>query len=71
MPGAASQYMAETDVPHGAVSTVDYHSKLGNTERRMTVYTPPGYNSKRAYPPVLYVMHGAGGNDRTSSSTMS
>jgi enterochelin esterase family protein len=62
VPGAASQYMAETNVPHGAVATVNYHSKLGKTERRMTVYTPPNYNSKRAYP-VLYLMHGAGGND--------
>jgi enterochelin esterase-like enzyme len=28
----------------------------------MTVYTPPNYNSHRGYP-VLYLMHGAGGND--------
>jgi len=62
VPGAASQYIAETNVPHGAVSTVDYYSTLGQTERRMTVYTPPNYNSYRAYP-VLYLLHGAGGND--------
>jgi enterochelin esterase-like enzyme len=62
VPGAASQYMAETNVPHGAVSTVYYYSTLAQTERRMTVYTPPNYNSHRAYP-VLYLLHGAGGND--------
>ena len=62
VPGAASNYMAETNGAHGAVSTVNYYSKLGKTERRMTVYTPPNYNNKRAYP-VLYLMHGAGGND--------
>ena len=62
VPGAASNYMAEANGAHGAVSTVNYYSKLGKTERRMTVYTPPNYNSKRAYP-VLYLMHGAGGND--------
>lgn len=62
VPGPESQFMAETNVPHGAVATVDYYSQLGQTERRMEVYTPPGYNSHRAYP-VLYLLHGAGGND--------
>lgn len=62
VPGDASQYMANTNVPHGAVSTVNYYSTLGQTERRMTVYTPPNYNSHPGYP-VLYLMHGAGGND--------
>ena len=62
VPGAASQYMADVNVPHGAVSTVDYYSPLAQAQRRMTVYTPPNYNSKKAYP-VLDPMHGAGGND--------
>jgi enterochelin esterase-like enzyme len=62
VPGGASQYMANTNVPHGAVATVNYYSTLGQTERRMTVYTPPNYNSYRGFP-VLYLMHGAGGND--------
>ncbi|MBV9336021.1 MAG: hypothetical protein JO243_09020 [Solirubrobacterales bacterium] len=62
VPGDASQYMANTNVPHGAVATVNYYSTLGQTERRMTVYTPPNYNSNDGYP-VLYLMHGAGGND--------
>jgi enterochelin esterase-like enzyme len=62
VPGAASQYMAETNVPHGAVARVDYYSALGQTERRMMVYTPPNYSSHRRYP-VLYLLHGAGGND--------
>jgi enterochelin esterase-like enzyme len=62
VPGDASEYMANTNVPHGAVATVNYYSTLGQTERRMTVYTPPNYNSHRGYP-VLYLMHGAGGND--------
>ena len=62
VPGAASDYMANTNVAHGAVATISYYSTLGQTERRMTVYTPPNYNSHRGYP-VLYLMHGAGGND--------
>jgi enterochelin esterase-like enzyme len=55
--------MALTNVPHGAVSTVDYYSPFAQTEREMQVYTPPGYNSSARPYPVLYIMHGAGGND--------
>lgn len=62
VPGPAADYMAETNVPHGAVSTVYYYSPFAQTEREMQVYTPPGYNSARPYP-VLYILHGAGGND--------
>jgi enterochelin esterase family protein len=29
----------------------------------MQVYTPPGYNSSARPYPVLYILHGAGGND--------
>jgi predicted alpha/beta superfamily hydrolase len=63
VPGPAADYMAETKVPHGAVSTVDYYSPFAQTEREMQVYTPPGYNSSARPYPVLYIMHGAGGND--------
>ncbi len=63
VPGPAADYMAETNVPHGAVSTVHYYSPFAQTEREMQVYTPPGYNSSARPYPVLYIMHGAGGND--------
>ena len=63
VPGPAADYMAETNVPHGAVSTVYYYSPFAQTEREMQVYTPPGYNSSARPYPVLYIMHGAGGND--------
>jgi enterochelin esterase-like enzyme len=63
VPGPAADYMADKQVPHGAWATVRYRSKLTRTERQMQVYTPPGYNrGKRRYP-VLYLMHGGGGND--------
>lgn len=62
VPGRSAQYIAQTNVTHGAVSTIDYYSPLGQTQRRMTVYTPPGYNGSKKYP-VLYLLHGAGGND--------
>ena len=31
-------------VPHGEIRTHWYHSKSLNTLRRLTVYTPPGYD---------------------------
>lgn len=54
------------DVPHGTVSRVWYPSALsGTTRRRLTIYTPPGYeetsNTKRY--PVLYLLHGSGGDE--------
>ncbi len=51
-------------VPHGSVSKVWYTSPTLGSERRMTVYTPAGYeqNRKQKYP-VLYLLHGAGGDE--------
>jgi enterochelin esterase family protein len=63
VPGPGTEFMAETDVPHGAVATVYYHSNVTQTERRMEVYTPPGYNRDRRAYPVFYLLHGGGGND--------
>jgi enterochelin esterase-like enzyme len=63
VPGPAADYMADTSVPHGAWATVRYYSKLTHTERQMQVYTPPGYNRDNRRYPVLYLMHGGGGND--------
>jgi enterochelin esterase-like enzyme len=64
VPGPAANYMADNEfVPHGAWATVRYYSRLTHTERQMQVYTPPGYNHNRRDYPVLYLMHGGGGND--------
>ena len=49
-------------VPHGNVSKVWYPSPTLNTTRRMTVYTPAGYDRGGRYP-VLYLLHGAGGDE--------
>lgn len=59
------------DVPHGTVAKVWYPSQtLGFKQRRMTIYTPPGYewdmNKKKRYP-VLYLLHGAGGDENAWS----
>lgn len=49
-------------VPHGNVEKVWYNSPTLRTSRRMTVYTPAGYNKGGRYP-VLYLLHGAGGDE--------
>ncbi|TSD67977.1 esterase family protein [Inquilinus sp. KBS0705] len=51
------------DMPHGKIDTVQYDSKTVGTKRRMLVYTPPGYSSKKKYP-VLYLLHGIGGDEK-------
>ena len=51
------------DVPHGTVSKVWYHSDSLDTDRRMTVYTPAGYECGDRRYPVLYLLHGMGGDE--------
>ncbi len=50
------------DVPHGNVLKVWYDSPTLQMKRRMTVYTPAGYDDGGRYP-VLYLLHGAGGDE--------
>ena len=51
------------NIPHGELKAVQYDSKSLGTRRQVRVYTPPGYSPNRKYP-VLYLLHGIGGNDR-------
>jgi enterochelin esterase-like enzyme len=51
------------DVPAGKLETVNYESKTVGEERWMEVYTPADYSKDKKYP-VLYVLHGIGGNER-------
>ena len=54
-------------VPHGTVQKVWYPSPTASMTRRMTVYTPAGYEeSSRSYP-VLYLLHGMGGDEQAWS----
>jgi enterochelin esterase-like enzyme len=51
-------------VPHGEIRTHWYHSKSLGTARRLTVYTPPGYDKQRSTRyPVLYLFHGANADE--------
>ena len=53
------------DVPHGAISSKYYFSKVTNSWRRLFVYTPPGYDKKNAEKyPVVYIQHGGGEDER-------
>ena len=53
-------------VPHGNLSKVWYESPTLKLTRRMTVYTPAGYDKGKNYP-VLYLLHGAGGDENAWS----
>lgn len=57
VPGA--EYMDTQNVPHGAVAEVHYYSQTLKKNRRMHVYTPPGYESGQGKYPVFYLLHGA------------
>ena len=51
-------------VPHGEIRTHWYESKSLKTTRRLTVYTPPGYDrSPGTRYPVLYLFHGANADE--------
>lgn len=66
--GELSQNYFVREVPHGTVSKVWYPSPtLGMERRRMTVYTPAGYEDSNKQYPVLYLLHGAGGDENAWS----
>jgi len=54
------------EVKHGNLSKVWYDSPTLKMQRRMTIYTPAGYDKGSNYP-VLYLMHGAGGDENAWS----
>jgi enterochelin esterase-like enzyme len=69
MPGAAGRFQSfDRDIPHGAVSVIEYWSRSLNALRRAHVYTPPGYLRDAARYPVLYLVHGAGDSDQSWTS---
>ncbi|MHB9055102.1 MAG: sialate O-acetylesterase [Paludibacteraceae bacterium] len=52
-----------TDILHGKIDTVQYKSKTVGKKRKALVYTPPGFSKKKKYP-VLYLLHGIGGDEK-------
>jgi len=49
-------------IAHGKIEVVTYKSKTVATERKVRIYTPPGYSKDKKYP-VLYLLHGIGGDE--------
>lgn len=62
-PETQSAYFENGDVPHGEVSAIWYSSKYVASPRRALVYTPPNYRSGTQHYPVLYLLHGWGGDE--------
>ncbi|WP_205513591.1 alpha/beta hydrolase-fold protein [Longitalea arenae] len=50
-------------IPHGKIDTITYASKTVGVTRRSLIYTPPGFSKKKKYP-VLYLLHGIGGDEK-------
>ena len=55
------------DVPHGTVSKVWYDSPALGMDRRLTIYTPAGYETSGKRYPVFYLLHGMGGDENAWS----
>lgn len=61
--GTASAWFENKDVPYGEVTAVWYSSVSVVTPRRALVYTPPNYRNGTDRYPVLYLLHGWGGDE--------
>jgi enterochelin esterase-like enzyme len=61
--GAHPAFYDAQNVPHGEIHTIWYESKSLKTIRRMTIYTPPGYDRGNTRYPALYLFHGANADE--------
>lgn len=52
-----------TGINHGKIDTITYKSKTVGVNRRAIIYTPPGFSKRKKYP-VLYLLHGIGGDEK-------
>lgn len=64
VPGEGTALYKTRSGPHGTVHELWYSSPTLNlAERRMLVYTPSGYDNNTLHYPVLYLLHGGGGDE--------
>ncbi|MCB0664563.1 MAG: esterase [Saprospiraceae bacterium] len=63
VPGEASDLYWPQKGPKGSVQQVWYDSPTLGLTRRMYIYTPPGYQQSEEDYPVLYLLHGGGGDE--------
>ena len=59
----ATKVFQAQKVPHGTMTTMWVPSTEMKTPRRMFVYTPPSYEAGTTRYPVLYLLHGSGGDE--------
>lgn len=50
-------------ISRGNIEGLEYKSQTVGSNRKVTVYTPPGFDRKKKYP-VLYLLHGIGGDEK-------
>lgn len=62
-PGQPGFDVLRDSIAHGKIDTITYTSKTVDSKRRALIYTPPGYSKKIKYP-VLYLLHGIGGDEK-------
>ncbi len=65
---AGSDFFDTRDVPHGALAAVTYYSSALQRFRRMTIYTPAGYEMGKDKLPVFYLLHGSSDSDASWST---
>ena len=63
VPGSSPMFYDVRPVAHGKVDIRYYDSKATGSTRRAFVYTPPNYDKSNAKLPVLYLLHGADGDE--------
>lgn len=61
--GGNGDYYKVQPVPHGDVISTYYYSNHFNADRRVTIYLPPSYRGNNEKYPVLYLLHGSGGDE--------
>ncbi|GHA25650.1 hypothetical protein GCM10007103_03620 [Salinimicrobium marinum] len=52
-----------TGIATGKIDTISYASKTVGNTRKALIYTPPGFSKEKEYP-VLYLLHGIGGDEK-------
>ncbi|MFM6938321.1 MAG: alpha/beta hydrolase-fold protein, partial [Aquirufa sp.] len=64
VPGGLGDIIDVKPVPHGDLKAVWYDSPtVGTSQRRMFIYTPPNYDKSNKKYPVMYLLHGGGGDE--------
>jgi enterochelin esterase-like enzyme len=52
-----------TGIATGKIDTISYSSKTVGNTRKALIYSPPGFSKEKKYP-VLYLLHGIGGDEK-------